>query len=61
MFLEQYLWVYSKVYYYDDIIDWINLFEFVYNNTINESTNEAPFFINYGFHPSMDANLYLKM
>jgi len=53
-FIEQYLRAYSRSYYHDDWIEWIHLAEFVYNNSINESTKETPFFINYGFHPSMD-------
>jgi len=35
-----------------------SLEEFVYNNTINESTKRTPFFINYGFDPSID-NVFL--
>ena len=53
-FIEQYLRAYSRAYYHDDWIDWIYLAEFAYNNSVNESTKETPFFINYGFHPSMD-------
>eukprot|EP00833_Pecoramyces_ruminatium_P000433 jgi/Orpsp1_1/1174465/evm.model.c7180000050226.1 len=53
-FIEQYLRLYSRAYYHDDWVDWIHLAEFAYNNSVNESTKETPFFINYGFHPSMD-------
>jgi len=53
-FIEQYLRAYSRSYYHDDWINWIYLAEFAYNNSVNESTKETPFFINYGFHPSMD-------
>ena len=59
-FIEQYLRCYSRAYYHDDWIDWIYLAEFAYNNSINESTKETPFFINYGFHPSMDENFILS-
>ena len=53
-FIEQYLRLFSRAYFHDDWVDWIDLAEFAYNNSINESTNETPFFINYGFHPAMD-------
>jgi len=53
-FIEKYLRAYSRSYYHDDWIEWIHLAEFVHNNSINESTKETPFSINYGFHPSMD-------
>eukprot|EP00833_Pecoramyces_ruminatium_P006739 jgi/Orpsp1_1/1180771/evm.model.c7180000074587.2 len=53
-FIEQYLRLYSRAYYHDDWVDWIHLAEFAYNNSVNESTKETPFFINYGFYPSMD-------
>ncbi len=55
-FIEQYLRAYSRAYYHDDWVDWIHFAEFAYNNSLNESTNETPFFINYGFHPPMDEN-----
>jgi len=51
-FIEQYLRCYSRSFYHDDWSKWIYLAEFVYNNAINESTKESPFFINYGFHPA---------
>jgi len=53
-FIEQYLRCYSRSFYHDDWSKWIYLAEFVYNNAINESTKESPFFINYGFHPAAD-------
>ena len=69
-YIEQYLRAYSKSYTHKDWVDWLYLAEFAYNNAIHESTNETPFFINYGFHPSMDDlflfennetnNLYIK-
>lgn len=57
-FIEQYLRCYSRSYYHDDWSNWLYLAEFVYNNSINESTKQSPFFINYGFHPPMD-EIYL--
>ena len=57
-FIEQYLRAYSREFSHNDWVDWIYLVEFVYNNSIHESTNETPFFINYGFHPPMD-DIYL--
>ena len=58
-FISQYLRCYSKAYYHDDWIDWLYLAEFSYNNAVNESTKETPFFINYGFHPAMDDNFLI--
>jgi len=46
--------VFARLYYHDDWVEWIQFAEFVYNNSVNESTKETPFFKNYGFHPSMD-------
>ena len=53
-FIVQYLRCYSRAFFHDDWIEWLHLAEFVYNNTINESTKQSPFFINYGFYPSID-------
>lgn len=53
-FVEQYLRCYSRAFFHDDWVNWLHLAEFVYNNSIHESTKETPFFINYGFHPPMD-------
>ena len=53
-FIEQYLRCYSRAFFHDDWVEWLHLAEFVYNNTINESTKQTPFFINYGFNPSID-------
>ena len=53
-FIEQYLRCYSRTFFHDDWSEWLHLAEFVYNNTVHESTKQTPFFINYGFHPPMD-------
>ena len=53
-YIEQYLRCFSRSFYHDDWIDFLPLAEFAYNNSVHPSTNESPFFINYGFHPYMD-------
>jgi len=53
-YIEQYLRCYSRSFYHDDWSDYLPLAEFAYNNSLHPSTNETPFFINYGFHPYMD-------
>ena len=53
-FVEQYLRCYSRAFFHTDWVDWLHLAEFVYNNSVHESTKQTPFFINYGFHPPMD-------
>jgi len=53
-YIEQYLRCFSRSFYHDDWLDFLPLAEFAYNNSIHPSTNESPFFINYGFHPYMD-------
>ena len=53
-FIEQYLRLYSRSFFHDDWVEWLHLAEFVYNNSVHESTKQTPFFINYGFHPPMD-------
>ena len=53
-YIEQYLRCFSRSFYHDDWVDFLPLAEFAYNNSIHPSTNETPFFINYGFHPYMD-------
>jgi len=53
-FIELYLRGCSKSYYHDNWIDWIYLAEYECNISVNKSIKEIPFFINYGFHPSMN-------
>ena len=48
--LEQYLRC-SINYHQDNWVDLLPLAEFVYNNTIQDSTKQMPFFANYGHHP----------
>ena len=51
--LEQYL-QYSINYHQDNWVDLLSLMEFAYNNTIQDSTKQTPFFANYGHHPRFD-------
>jgi len=57
-FIEQYLRFFTNASAHNDWSNILYLAEFAYNNSIHESTNETPFFINYGFHPPMD-DIYL--
>ena len=51
--LEQYLRC-SINYHQDNWVDLLSLVEFAYNNTIQDSTKQMPFFTNYGYHPRFD-------
>ena len=51
--LEQYLQC-SINYHQDNWVDLLPLAEFAYNNTIQDSTKQTPFFANYGHHPRFD-------
>ena len=51
--LEQYLRC-SINYHQDNWIDLLPLAEFAYNNIIQDSTKQTPFFANYGYHPRFD-------
>ena len=51
--LEQYLRC-SINYHQDNWIDLLPLAEFAYNNTIQDSTKQTPFFANSGHHPRFD-------
>ena len=48
--IEQYLRCFSN-YKGNNWIKFLSLAEFSYNNAIQESANQTPFFLNYGFHP----------
>jgi hypothetical protein len=54
--LEQYLQIYID-YTQDDCANFLPLTEFAYNNTTHSSTKHSPFFLNYGFHPTLDISL----
>ena len=47
--LETYLWVYCS-YQQDDWVNYLALAEFIFNNTLNSSTQQTPFFTNVGYH-----------
>ena len=51
--LEQYLRC-SINYHQDNWVDLLPLAEFAYNNTIQDSTKQMPFFANSGHHPRFD-------
>ena len=51
--LEQYLRC-SINYHQNNWVDLLPLAEFAYNNTIQDSTKQTPFFVNYGHHPRFD-------
>ncbi len=50
--IEQYLRLFTAA-HQEDWLDWIPLAEFTYNNRVHSSTNESPFFLNYGHNPRM--------
>ena len=41
----------------DDLMQYLPLLEFVYNNTIHSSIDTTPFFASYGFHPPFIVNI----
>lgn len=51
--LEQYLRC-TINYQQDDWIEYLPFAEFAYNNTLHASTQQTPFFANYGYHPKLD-------
>uniref|UniRef100_A0A8C5Q8Z1 Uncharacterized protein n=1 Tax=Leptobrachium leishanense TaxID=445787 RepID=A0A8C5Q8Z1_9ANUR len=53
--LEQYLRCYTS-YLQDDWSDLLTSAEFAYNSQTHASIKQSPFFINYGFHPSVLPN-----
>src|SRR6202790_3456885 len=54
--LEQYLRIYVD-YLQDDWALLLPLAEFAYNNAEHSATNITPFFVNKGFHPSLEVNV----
>ena len=51
--LEQYLWC-SINYQQENWTTYLLLAEFAYNNILHASTQQTPFYSNYGFHPKLD-------
>lgn len=51
--LEQYLRC-TINYQQDDWTSYLSLAEFAYNNSIHASTQQTPFYANYGYHPKLD-------
>ena len=58
--LKQYLCC-TINYHKDDWAELLPLAEFAYNTTIEESTQQTPFFANYGYHPKFDQFNFNKM
>ena len=56
--IEQYLRCFIN-YHQDNWIDLLPLAEFAYNNTIQDSTKQTPFFANYGHHPRLINSIFL--
>src|SRR5277367_3470589 len=48
--LEQYLHIFVS-YRQDDWKEWLSLAEFSYNDSVHATTQQTPFFLNYGQHP----------
>ena len=43
-------------YQQDDLMQFLLLLKFAYNNTIHSSIDTTPFFASYGFHPQFSVN-----
>lgn len=54
--LETYPCAYAS-YHQDDWVDYLPLAEFAFNNLVNSSTPQTPFFANFRFHPSFEAQI----
>ncbi|KAL7280850.1 hypothetical protein ACG7TL_005794 [Trametes sanguinea] len=54
--LEAYLRAYVS-YQQDDWVDYLPLAEFAFNNHVNSSTKQTPFFATYGYHPTFEPRL----
>lgn len=50
--LKQYLQKY-KNYQQDDLIEWLAIAEFTYNNSVHSSTGKTLFYLAYDFYPLM--------
>ncbi|GGV51932.1 hypothetical protein GCM10010495_81700 [Kitasatospora herbaricolor] len=48
-------------YQQDDWTTLLPLAEFAYNNTVHSSTQQTPFFANYGYHPRLDTFNFSKI
>ncbi|EUC53577.1 Transposon Tf2-1 polyprotein, putative [Rhizoctonia solani AG-3 Rhs1AP] len=54
--LEAYLRCYTS-YQQDDWVDYLPLAEFAYNNRTSSSSQQSPFYANYGFHPTFEPRI----
>ena len=54
--LETYLCTYCS-YQQDNWVDYLALAEFIFNNTLNTSTQQTPFFANVGYHPNFNITI----
>ena len=54
--LETYLRTFCS-YQQDDWVDYLALAEFSFNNSINSSTQQTPFFANLGYHPNFNITI----
>ena len=55
--LEMYLCLYCN-YCQDDWVDWLPYVEFAYNNSVQSSTGETPFYVLMGYHPHWVNEIY---
>ena len=58
--LETYLWAYCS-YLQDNWVNYLALAEFIFNNTLNSSTQQTPFFANIGYHPEFNVTITERM
>ena len=54
--LETYLRAFCS-YQQDDWVDYLALAEFSFNNSVNSSTQQTPFYANFGYHPTFDISI----
>ena len=50
--IEQYLQYYIN-YEQNDWVTFLPMAQFAFNNTVHTTTGETPFYVNYGYHPSI--------